>query len=398
MKRESRFFKQLKLKLSSTFKKKNRDDGVSRKGPFLELDGDYGKAEDLANVWSLDKADSSVAEGQRKRWPRLVLAGSAFVAIMLFVFLLLPKVLPGFFKNTDIALFVEKDPDLIYDDSYRVVKVSACSVMADDDITSQRITQLLMNEPVHFLNDDCENGYVLIRTSDNIVGYVKGDELSADMSSCEPDLHLFKLVVADISKRVMSHASNGTLIAEVNMNTVLYADVKRDGVYQVQLPNGESGWISSSGVIELGINEETAEVGVRYFVSSVLTMVNATYLDGGVTNRGISIQGLAYVAAGVNGVPIPRELKDQIDCGTEVKLEYDEVTGELLIDSIIPGDIVFLSDPYRPNSREPYESAICTNSGVLLMRSKTGTSIKLCKFDADSELVDRIITVRRVFS
>ena len=218
------------------------------------------------------------------------------------------------------------------------------------------------------------------------------------MSSCEPDLHLFKLVVADISKRVMSHASNGTLIAEVNMNTVLYADVKRDGVYQVQLPNGESGWISSSGVIELGINEETAEVGVRYFVSSVLTMVNATYLDGGVTNRGISIQGLAYVAAGVNGVPIPRELKDQIDCGTEVKLEYDVVTGELLIDSIIPGDIVFLSDPYRPNSREPYESAICTNSGVLLMRSKTGTSIKLCKFDADSELVDRIITVRRVFS
>ena len=252
--------------------------------------------------------------------------------------------------------------------------------------------------PMDVAFDAVGNGYVLIRTSDNIVGYVKGDELSADMSSCEPDLHLFKLVVADISKRVMSHASNGTLIAEVNMNTVLYADVKRDGVYQVQLPNGESGWISSSGVIELGINEETAEVGVRYFVSSVLTMVNATYLDGGVTNRGISIQGLAYVAAGVNGVPIPRELKDQIDCGTEVKLEYDVVTGELLIDSIIPGDIVFLSDPYRPNSREPYESAICTNSGVLLMRSKTGTSIKLCKFDADSELVDRIITVRRVFS
>ena len=62
MKRDSRFFKQLKLKLSSTFKKKNRDDGVSRSGPFLELDGDYGKAEDLANVWSLDKTDSSVAD------------------------------------------------------------------------------------------------------------------------------------------------------------------------------------------------------------------------------------------------------------------------------------------------------------------------------------------------
>ena len=398
MKQKSRWLKQVKLKLSSAFKRKTKDDGVKGAGLFIEPDGEYGKAEDLANVWSLDKADSSVTEDSKKRWPRLVLAGSIFVIIMFFVFLLLPKVLPGFFKNTDIALFIEKDPVLIYDDTYRVVKVSASSVMSEDDISSKRITQVLMNEPVHFMSDDCQNGYVLIRTMDNIVGYVKGEDLSDDMSSCEPELHLFKIVVADISKRVMSHASNGTLICEVTMNTVLFADVKRDGVYQVQLPNGENGWISSSGVIELDTKKNTDVVGVRYFVSSVLTMVNSTYLDGGLTKRGISIQGLAYVSASVNGIQIPRELKDQINCGTEVKLEYDAVTGALLMDSIIPGDIVFLSDPYNPNSKEPYEAAICTDTGVLLMRSSTGTSIKLTKFNADSDLVKRIITVRRVFS
>ena len=398
MKKESRFFKQTKLKLSSIFKKKKKDDGISGSGIFIEPDGNYGKAEDLANVWSLDKADSSVSEDTTKRWPRFALAVSIFVFIMLFVFLLLPKVLPGFFKNTDIALFVEKDPELVYDDTYRVVKVSACSVMSKDSVTSKRITQVLMNEPVHFLSDDCQNGYVLIRTMDNIVGYVKSDELNTDMSSCEPDLHLYKLVVADISKRVMSHASNGTLICEVTMNTVLYADVKRDGVYQVHLPNGEDGWISSSGVIELGVNEKTDVVGVRYFVSSALTMVNASYLDGGLTKRGISIQGLIYVSAGVNGIPIPRELKDQINCGEEVTLEYDAVTGDLLPESIIPGDVVFLADPYKPGSKEPYEAAICTDTGVLLMRASTGTSIKLCKFNADSDVVKRIITVRRIFS
>ncbi|MBQ4185313.1 MAG: SH3 domain-containing protein [Clostridiales bacterium] len=398
MKQESRWYKQLKLKMSSAFKRKKKDDSVKSKSPFIEPEGEYGKAEDLANVWSLDKSDSNVSKGSDKRWPRLALAAAIFFSIMLFIFLVLPRILPGFFKNTDIALFVEKDPELIYDDTYRVVKVSASSVMSQDDITSKRITQVLMNEPVHFLSDDCKNGYVLIRTMDNIVGYVKGDELSADMSSCEPELHLFKIVVADISKRVMSHASNGTLISEVTMNTVLYADVKRDGVYQVQLPNGQNGWISSSGVIELDVKKNTDVVGVRYFVSSALTMVNATYLEGGVTKRGISIEGLAYVSAGVNGIPIPRELKDQINCGTEVKLEYDAVTGALLIDSIIPGDIVFLSDPYKPGSKEPYEAAICTDTGVLLMRSSAGTSIRLTKFTAESDLVKRIITVRRVFS
>ena len=398
MRQEPRLLKQVKLRMSRLFRKKSTDDGVLSKSPFIEPDGDYGKAEDLAHVWSLDKADSSVADDSGSRWPRLILAGSIFVVIMLFVFLVLPRVLPGFFKNSDIALFVENDPKLIYDDTYRVVKTSCCSVLSKDDITSKRITQLLMNEPVHFLGDDCKNGYVLIRTMDNIVGYVKGDELSSDMSSCEPDLHLYKIVIADISKRVMSHASNGTLISEVAMNTVLFADVKRDGVYQVQLPNGESGWLSSSGVIELQVDENTAEVGVRYFVSSALTMVNATYLDGGITKRGISIQGLAYVAAAVNGISIPRELKDQINCGKPVKLEYDAVTSDLLVESIQPGDIVFLADPYKANSKDPYEAAICTDTGVLLMRAPAGTSIKLCKFDANSEVVKRIITVRRVFS
>lgn len=398
MRQESHWWRQFKIGLTKVFRKKPKDDGISGKGSILEPSGQYGKAEDLVDVWSLNKSDSSVSDNHKSRWPRLVLAAGIFITIMMVVFLLLPRILPAFFKNTDIALFVEKEPHLIYDDTYRVVKVSAASVMSEDDITSQRITQVLMNEPVHFLNDDCKNGYVCIRTMDNIVGYVKADELNTDMSSCEPELHLFKLVVADISKRVMSHASNGTLISEVPMNTVLYADVKRDTVYQVQLPNGETGWISSSGVIELQVDEDTAEVGVRYFVSSARTMVNATYLDGGLTNRGISIQGLIYVSAAVNGIELPREIKDLINCGNEVELQYGAVTNELVIDSIIPGDIVFLADPYKPGSKEPYEVALCTDPGVLLMRAPTGTSIKLCKFDASSDIVKRIICVRRIFS
>ena len=390
MKQESRLFKQIKLRVKNLFRRKSKDDGIhsERFGSFAEPGGEYGKAEDLAHVWSLDKQDSSVADIHKKRWPRIVVAASVFVVIMLFVFLLLPKILPGFFKNTDIALFVEVDPTYLYDDTYRVVTATCSSVMSKDDVTSTRITQVLMNEPVHFLSDDCKNGYTLIRTMDGIVGYVKSDDLSTDMTSCEPELHMCKLVIADISKRVMSHASNGTLIAEVTMNTVLYADVKRDGAYQVLLPNGESGWISSNGVIELGLDEETEEVGVRYFVSSVLTMVNATYLDGGLTKRGISISGLAYVSAGVNGITIPRVLKEQMRCGEEVTLEYNAVTG----------DLVFLKNPYHPNDNSAAELAICTDTGVLLMRASNGTSIKLVSFDAMSDIVDRIISVRRVFS
>ncbi|HPE38511.1 MAG TPA: hypothetical protein PK567_03370 [Bacillota bacterium] len=84
--------------------------------------------------------------------------------------------------------------------------------------------------------------------------------------------------------------------------------------------------------------------------------------------------------------------------GTEVELRYDDVTGELLLDSIIPGDLVFFSSSNNPDSDEPEEMAICTDTGVLLMISKSRTTIQLKTFDAKSDLVERIITVRRVFS
>ena len=70
-------------------------------------------------------------------------------------------------------------------------------------------------------------------TEDGIEGYVRATDLIADTSSVEPDLHEYMLVISDTSKNVMTHASQGTLITQVMMNTVLYSDIKRDGVYQV---------------------------------------------------------------------------------------------------------------------------------------------------------------------
>ena len=87
-----------------------------------------------------------------------------------------------------------------------------------------------------------------------------------------------------------------------------------------------------------------------------------------------------------------------MESGEPVTLQYDAVTGELLLDSIIPGDLVFLSDPYHPESKRVYEVAVCTDTGVLLMRAPAGTSVKLRTFTAGSDIVKRIIAVRRVFS
>lgn len=365
-------------------------------GENNELKGEFGQAEDLMDRWGLPTQEATLSRKRRKRFLRFAIAAVAIILIVLSVFYVLPAVLPGLFKGTNIELFVEKKIDLIYDDSYRVVNYYCADLMEEPEPSSNRITQVLYNEAVVLVDGTEVNGYVKIRTSDGIEGYVKNARLTTRTDSVEPDLHEYKLVVSDTYKNVMTHASNGTLITKVMMNTVLYADVKRDGVYQVALPNGDKGWIGSSGVIELGAREDIHKVSCRYFVSSVLSHSNVTYINNGLTQKGMSVNGIVYVCSEVNGIPVPRTIKEQANMGTEVELKYDVVTGDLLLDSIEPGDLVFLKSPYS-DSNEIYEMAVCTDTGVLLMVSKAKTTIRLRTFKATDDIASRIVSVRRIF-
>ena len=365
-------------------------------GESTEMEGEYGQAENMLDTWGLAKQEATLNRKKRRRILRFSIAIVAVILIVLSVFFILPAILPGFFKGTNIELFVEKKVSLDYDDSYRVVNYYCADIMAEPDPASTRKTQVLYNEPVVLLDGTEDNGYVKVRTTDGIEGYIKSFRLTDNRNSVEPDLHEYKLIVSDTSKNVMTHASNGTLITKVMMNTVLYADVKRDGVYQVALPNGDSGWIGSSGVIELETRDTTRKVSCRYFVSSVLSQSNATYIENGVTQKGMSVNGLVYVCAEVNGVVMPRSMQEQAKVGTEVDLQYDVVTGDLLLDSIEPGDLVFLRSPYSDGD-EISEMAVCTDTGVLLMVSKAKTTIRLREFKATDDIAGRIVSVRRIF-
>ena len=188
----------------------------------------------------------------------------------------------------------------------------------------------------------------------------------------------------------MTHASNGTVMKRVVMNTVLFADVKREGVYQVYLPGGESGWISSSGVIELGTRENTQEVSCRYFVSSLLTFVNTEYKENGLSMYGSSVNGAVYVCSEINGITMPRTMQEQSQLGDEVVLDHDAVTGDVIIEGILPGDILFLRSPTsEEGDTHIYEAAVCTDTGTLLMLSSARTTIRLRTFKAGRQYLQQ---------
>ena len=358
---------------------------------------DYGHAEDMS-IWGLDEKQATIRTGRKNLFIGLGIALGIIVLALASVFFILPRILPEVFKGTNIELFVQKQVDYVYTDpDYRVITEPAVSVYKAADVTTDRITQVLYNEVVRVLNDTPVNGFVRIETSDGIKGYIRDDSFISDMSSVEPDLYQYKLVISNPYKNIMTHASNGTLITKVMMNTELYGNVKRDGVYQVNLPGGDIGWVGSSGVIEIGTKSNTDVVSSRYFVSSVLTFVNSMYLDDGLTMQGASVNGIAYVCSSVNGIKLPRSMAEQAQLGKEIDMGYDAVNGNLIVENILPGDFVFLRNANDPDGTEITEMAICTDTGTFFMISPAKTTVRLKEYDSGNSFYDRIVTVKRFF-
>lgn len=370
--------------------------------PFMkDLDsdsGEFGQAEDMRK-WGLGSKEATVKSTKRNVLVGLGVAVGILILALASVFFILPRVLPGLFKGTNIELFVQKQVNRVYtDSSYRVINEPVVSIYSSPDVTSDRISQVLYNEVVTLTTETPINGFIRIETLDGVAGFIKEDAVISDMSSVEPDLYQYKLVISNPSKNIMTHASNGTLITKALMNTVLYGNVKRDGVYQVNLPGGGTGWIGSSGVIEIGTRSKTDTVSSRYFVSSVMTFVNSTYLEDGITMKGASVNGIAYVCSSINGIDLPRSMDEQSQLGDVVQMDYDAVNGNLIVENILPGDFVFLRSPNADSTdNRIVEMAICTDTGSFFMIAPTKTTVRLREFDSGNSFYDRIVTVRRFF-
>jgi len=364
---------------------------------FTDTDG-YGHAEDM-HVWGMNDKKATLRTSKRNVFLGLGIAIGVIILMLAGVFYILPRVLPKLFAGTNIELFVQKQVNYVYTDpSYRVINLPEVSVYASPSVTSDRITQVLYNEVITLKSEQVTDGFVQIETQDKITGYIKDGTFISEMDSAEPDLYQYKLIISSPYKNIMTHASNGTLITKAMMNTALYGNVKRDGVYQVTLPGGDTGWVGSSGVIEIGTRATTDIVSSRYFVSSVLTFVNSMYLDDGLTMQGASVNGIAYVCSSVNGIELPRSMIEQSRLGNEIELHRDAVNNNLVIDDIHPGDFVFLRGADDPaSSTEIKEMAICTDTGTFFMISPAKTTVRLRQFSSGNSFYERIITVRRFF-
>lgn len=156
----------------------------------------------------------------------------------------------------------------------------------------------------------------------------------------------------------------------------------------VVLPSGISGYVLSENLkshgdcLYIGMGEGSgedvpSEVSER-IIAYAESLLGSPYLWGGMTAKGVDCSGLVRISHIVNGIYLPRNASQQIQCGKRVDVTYDRVfwdeaarTGrpgdfkeEMLyrMKNLRRGDLVFFGTP----SPDPQKKDRITHVGIYL--------------------------------
>lgn len=345
--------------------------------------------------WGFKGKDIYVDPEARKRVPRWFVPALAVVVIATLVFWGAPAAVAYLRPLFGQGGGPTEPAATQYGDDTRVVGIPVANVFDADDLLAGRATQVLYNEPVQMTGKPAAYGFAHVRLSDGTEGYMRLQDLVSGRSSVESAGHIACLMVTDLTKRILSHASSGTLLAEVMMGTLLFTDYAGDGVYRVTLPTGGTGWIGSNGVLELpidGTGVPMSDSG-RYFANSALAFLNVPYILNGVSRDGACPEGIARIAAAVNGVSLPRTLSAQMEAGEAIELRRDE-NGDPVYDDLLQGDLVFFSSAEDP--AVPGRLGIYVDYAQVLTFRTGRSDIRIMSLLDNDYLADSVMTVRRI--
>lgn len=337
----------------------------------------------------------------RTKWrvPPWIIALLVFVALMAGLFVVVPILVDqtGHFDDPQIPGISQPDQGqaLLQNPDLAVVKVASAPLLEAPHPRAGRLAEALFNEMVTLV-DSRGQDYLLVRLQDGVQGYIRRDQLSADKGSVVADNALAKVLVRDASKRIMSHARQGSLLVEAPMGTLLYADYRNGDLLRVRLPDQTSGWINSSGVMLL---PPQASIGAednwdQLLVASLMTFIQSPQVPGGVTRRGISMEGALYVSGLLNGLTLTRDRQALMSMGQAVSLPLDDQgAGDLTY--LEEGDLVFFHERYDQQAIRALAVRVADDQLLVGLPKKSSLQLMDLESAQARDLALGVMTARR---
>ncbi len=255
-----------------------------------------------------------------------------------------------------------------------VININVADMRSEPDFHSERISQALFNEEVEILETGDE--YCRVRSLDGYSGWIAGQFLSEYQKPKAEGPFLVSSALApayenrDPKSRRLTSIPYGCVLYGEASNSYLQAESKRYGDYFVPL----------SHLSGPGLETRTLIMDTDNLVRETEKFLGAPYLWGGRSFFGMDCSGFSQAIMKRFGVLLPRDTKDQVKAGREVKR-----------DEIRAGDLLFF----------PRHVTIAISDTLMIHSSLSNGGVAYNALDVNSPLYseyldEKFISARRV--
>lgn len=106
---------------------------------------------------------------------------------------------------------------------------------------------------------------------------------------------------------------------------------------QVMLPSGRAGWVKKNSLERLESRTDirqwdyaeglVSDKKMEDIIESAHELLGVPYLWGGMSSKGVDCSGLVRISAIMNGVLLPRNASQQVNCGKEIEVPRKDTEG-----------------------------------------------------------------------
>ena len=245
---------------------------------------------------------------------------------------------------------------------YAVVDLSSIYMRAEPDYESALETQELMGTVVEVVS---EKGYWREIVSPQPYRAWCTEKGIVEMS--EAEIEAYKAASKCIFTGLYGHMYDAPNEDAPTLCDLVGGDVLRliggKGRWtQIMLPSGITGWVKSEwikpweGFRSIAMGEGDAgsisDAQTEEIIATAFRLKGVPYLWGGMTPKGVDCSGLVRWSFLMNGILIPRNASQIINCGDEVPLRLPQDGQAAGLEHLRRGDLVFFGTPSKDGASQ----------------------------------------------
>ncbi|WP_186757778.1 C40 family peptidase [Echinicola salinicaeni] len=217
--------------------------------------------------------------------------------------------------------------------THGVVTISVANIRSAPKHSAELATQATMGTPLGVLKK--AGSWYLVQTPDKYISWVDAAGIALmDEKEFQAWEDAEKVIFTGLLGYVYEDKSEQMMVSDLTAGNVLEVKANAQNHYEVQLPDGRSGYINKQSAAPFHSWLGTRELSDENLINTAKNMMGVPYLWGGTSIKGVDCSGFTKTIYYLNGQVIPRDASQQVHEGELVDTDKNW-------DNLRVGDLLF---------------------------------------------------------